>query len=317
MQNSLLRRTSTRGFTLIELLVVIAIIAILIALLLPAVQQAREAARRTQCKNNLKQIGLALHNYHDTYNRMPAGSFSNGARLSWHVSILPMIDQAPLYNQVDFNLLNYSNAGFTTLFTPVTLSAWDCPSSISRNKKGYTADTTLQTTHYYGVMGPKVENPAPAGFPAYRCNGVSSTANECRVPTLGAHGGYARQGILGRNTSTSFSDVLDGTSNTLLVGEISNAKTNTGADMVGYRRWWRGFDGTASASTKNVAFAINSKGYNGSNDFNDIAFGSNHTGGAQFILADGSVTFISENVDMASYLATASMDEGEVNTIQF
>lgn len=306
-----------RGFTLIELLVVIAIIAILIALLLPAVQQAREAARRTQCKNHLKQMGLALHNYHDTHNCLPAGSFSNGARLSWHVSILPQMDQAPLYNQVDFSQLNYSHASFTNLFTPVVLSTIVCPSSIARNQKGYTADTTMQTTHYYGVMGPKVSNPPPAGYPTYLCSGVSSTANECQVPTVGAHGGFARQGVLGRNTSTRFADVLDGTSNTFMVGEISNAKSVTGADMVGYRRWWRGFDGTASAGIKNVVFGINTHGYNGSNDFNDISFGSNHTGGAQFLMTDGAVRFVSENVDMLAYLATASIDGSEVKTIEF
>src|SRR6476469_1828653 len=94
------------AFTLIELLVVIAIIGVLVSLLLPAVQQAREAARRTQCKNNLKQIGLALHNYESTYNRLPPGNFGGIAGckddgLAWSFSILPYIDQAPLYNKID------------------------------------------------------------------------------------------------------------------------------------------------------------------------------------------------------------------------
>ncbi len=164
-----------RGFTLIELLVVIAIIAILIALLLPAVQQAREAARRTECKNKLKQIGLALHNYHDVFGVFPPSSFSNGARLSWHVSILPQIDQAPLYNQIDFSQLNYSHASFKTLFTPVTVTAWHCPSATTRYKKGYTADTTLQTAHYYGVMGPKTATPPLANSPTYACTGITSS----------------------------------------------------------------------------------------------------------------------------------------------
>src|ERR1700709_2477916 len=96
----MLTRNRRTGFTLIELLVVIAIIAVLIALLLPAVQQAREAARRSQCKNNLKQLGLAMHNYHDTYKVFPTASGGNG--FSPHARILPYVDQAPLYGTLNF-----------------------------------------------------------------------------------------------------------------------------------------------------------------------------------------------------------------------
>src|SRR5581483_8700238 len=109
-RHAMARRSWKKGFTLIELLVVIAIIAILIALLLPAVQQAREAARRTQCKNNLKQLGLALHNYHDNFNTFPPGGVNGTAATSnyqgwgWSIMLLPQIDQAPLYNQINFSL---------------------------------------------------------------------------------------------------------------------------------------------------------------------------------------------------------------------
>lgn len=305
-----------RGFTLIELLVVIAIIAVLIALLLPAVQQAREAARRSQCKNNLKQIGIALHNYHEVANQFPQGSFSNGNRLSWHVSILSQIDQAPLYQQVDFNQLNYSNASFTNLFSPLTIPAWICPSAHQRNIL-VSQDSNFQTTHYYGILGPKVHPTLTPPWPyTYTCTGVSNTANECQVPPAAAHGGYSRHGVLGRNTRNGTRDVLDGLSNTFLAGEISNFKTSSGVDMVGYRRWWRGFDGTASAGSKNISRAINANGYNGSNDFNDISFGSNHTGGAHFLMGDGAVKFVSENVDMVLYLATASMDGREPQVVE-
>jgi prepilin-type N-terminal cleavage/methylation domain-containing protein/prepilin-type processing-associated H-X9-DG protein len=310
MRNSAVVR-HRRGFTLIELLVVIAIIAILIALLLPAVQQAREAARRSTCKNHLKQIGLALHNYHDIYNTFPAGSFSTAPRLSWHVSILPQIDQTPLYNLVDFNLNSYSNAAYTAVFQTTKIPVWNCPSGT--REMGHTADTTLQTTHYYGILGPKV---APGGPFSYNCTGVSDTAGECAVPTTAAHGGYSRHGILGRNTKNGFRSITDGSSNTFLVGEISNTRTTSGQDMIGYRRWWRGFEGTASASAKNVVYPINSKTYNGSNDFNDIGFGSNHSGGTHFLMADGAARFVSENVDMVVYQSTASMDGGEPNTIE-
>src|SRR4051812_34956396 len=111
-------RVRRRGFTLIELLVVIAIIAVLIALLLPAVQQAREAARRTQCKNNLKQIGLALHNYHDTYDQFPLGVLN---KLNWRVSVLPMLDQAPAYNQLSF-VTGTFDGNVTDVNTPILKS---------------------------------------------------------------------------------------------------------------------------------------------------------------------------------------------------
>jgi prepilin-type N-terminal cleavage/methylation domain-containing protein len=304
-----------RGFTLIELLVVIAIIAILIALLLPAVQQAREAARRTECRNKLKQIGLALHNYHDSMNCFPPGGFSNGRRFGYHVAILPYIDQAPLYNKVDFGLnANYNNAAYLTLFTPVFIPLWTCPSSPTKYQYAVNSgDTDKQTAHYYGILGPKT---AAGGPVAYDCSPTDSTQpTQCDVPAAIAHGGFARNGILGRTTRTRFADVTDGASNTFLVGEISNSHTKAGAEMTGYRMWWRGFDGSASGSAKNIVFAINSKGYNGSNDFNDIAMGSNHVGGCHFLMGDGTVRFVSENVDLNLYFATASMNKAEAQVI--
>ncbi len=124
------KRKDARGFTLIELLVVIAIIAILIALLLPAVQQAREAARRTQCKNNLKQIGLALHNYHDMARTFPAGSLFGDDEYGWGTFILPFLEQANLYNKIDFT---GQGPNITLLFqegvTDQVLPFYICPSN--------------------------------------------------------------------------------------------------------------------------------------------------------------------------------------------
>ena len=139
-----------RGFTLIELLVVIAIIAILIALLLPAVQQAREAARRTQCKNNLKQIGLALHNYHDTHNQFPASCVNPGSYLAnaggfvpagmirnhtGYLFLLPMLEQSNLYNQINFSLPTgkadwngVGGGGEQAVLAKVKIPAFECPS---------------------------------------------------------------------------------------------------------------------------------------------------------------------------------------------
>lgn len=301
-----------RGFTLIELLVVIAIIAILIALLLPAVQQAREAARRSQCKNNLKQWGLAIHNYHDTFNVLPSGGMGIapvGAApnrvnncLSMHVRLLPYIDQAPLYNQFDMNRyyadppnVSLNTQSFTLLF---------CASARSADR---TSNVSGQwTTHYYGVAGPKGPRPAPL------------TGNYLHVGnTATDHGGFSQGGMLPLQICLNFSDCTDGMSNTLMMGEISGEAAPGWA--ISWRPWIQGANTTANAgnagySSKNVTYPISRySGYTGGNAtrlFNDVRFSSQHVGGAQFLMGDGAVKFISENIDFITYQAVASRDEG-------
>lgn len=312
------------GFTLIELLVVIAIIAVLIALLLPAVQQAREAARRTHCKNNVKQLGLALHNFHDSYGHFPAGAQANVyktpqidttmiAGTSWLVFILPYIDQANLYAKYDFTL------AFNTLPNPTNVGAniipgFYCPSGPA--PKVYldpnTNMTTNPSTHYYGIMGPGgATNPTVITY-----NGVNYSYT---VGSPVSNGSYATDGILGQYQDAtgsvttgyfgSFASITDGSSNTLMVAERSrnlpSGQTND------YRSWIRGQSG-GSGATKNVTNPINSTFYNGCNNFNDISFGSEHTGGCHFLLGDGSVRFLSQNIDMNLYRALSSRKHGEV-----
>lgn len=296
-----------RGFTLIELLVVIAIIAVLVALLLPAVQQAREAARRSQCKNQLKQIGIAMHDYLETYTIFPPASVRGGNQLSWHVLILPQVDQLPLFEQIDFSIPTYTS--FDALLGPKRIPGYFCPSS---NKEYENGQTVNYTTHYYGIMGPKN---VTAGVPvAYTCTNHAggASATECANPPTAAHGGYSIHGMLNLPSRVRDRDVTDGMSNTMFVGEISNHKTLAGLDMVGYRKWYRGENSTPSAGSKNVANPINSTTYNGSNNFNDVSLGSNHTGGTQVLMGDGVVRFFSENIDMNAYLSLASRngDEG-------
>jgi len=315
------------AFTLIELLVVIAIIAILIGLLLPAVQKVRDAAARMSCQNQMKQLGLALHGYNNAYGQFPPGAEavvlakpipnpSNNTTIqgtSWILYILPYIEQENVYKQYDFSQAYNSVTNGTV--GGAFISTLYCPSG--PNPKTFldpnTNMTTNPSTHYYGVMG-------PAGT-------VSPTTNPT-LPTFsyvvggpGANGAWSAHGILSQFQTASGSastfrqirvtDVTDGMSNTLMIGERSMAMPPGTANP--FRSWLRGNNG-GSGATKNVTYPINSANmvYNGSNNFNDLAFASLHTGGANFTMGDGSVRFIAQTIDMGIYMAAASIASGEV-----
>ena len=219
---ALLRQT--RGFTLIELLVVIAIIAVLIALLLPAVQQAREAARRTQCKNHLKQLGLALHNYHDTYNSFPLGNHANYLG-NWRLSILPYLDQATVFNQItftsnpaDFNAWGGTygtNAVLRGLLVPV----YNCPSNpLPRNSTLGVMNNfdRGQTMDYVGISGgvdelaPNRWDPSGQGL----CTDIVYSGRACH------------NGLLPALRNQNMRDAEEGISNTMIVGEQSAPLNN-------------------------------------------------------------------------------------------
>jgi prepilin-type N-terminal cleavage/methylation domain-containing protein len=296
-------RRSWAAFTLVELLVVIAIIGILVGLLLPAVQAAREAARRMQCSNNLKQIGLALHNYGDTHKRFPPGGWNEantGNRLAYTVFLLPFIEQTNLYNQFNFSHNSYTGVNLTPVVTPV--KTYLCPSGrikVNQNSGENIGTTVTATTHYYGIMGPKGINPWVPG-------GTTTFSHD---PNPTGHGGYSDTGVLYRNSKTRIGDITDGTSNTMIVGEISFEAANS------YRSWGRGVSGNTSGGCKNAEFGINVQPYNGSNNFNSISFGSDHTGGCNFAVADGSVRFTSASTDMAAYFASLTRNGGEVSNL--
>jgi prepilin-type N-terminal cleavage/methylation domain-containing protein/prepilin-type processing-associated H-X9-DG protein len=312
-------RSNRRGFTLIELLVVIAIIGILIGLLLPAVQKVREAANRMKCANNMKQLGIALHNFHGAYGGFPkAGKVSN--ELSWHVFMLPFIEQDALYRQFSFVPGSYCGASGTGPNKNIyavqnEIKMFMCPSAtvermlLNAPNNAYASEEVggvgAYTTHYYGVMGPKGTNPA--------------TTKPYLWNNIGAQGGYASEGIFmadlvtsstvpGPDVGYAFRDIVDGTSNTFMLGEMSWSNDITGTR---YRSWVRGCDDAnkVCSGSRNIASGINTPSIA---LFNDIAFGSQHPGGCNFCFADGSVRFVSENINMSTYLSLASRDGGEV-----
>ena len=300
-----------RGFTLIELLVVIAIIAILIALLLPAVQQAREAARRTQCRNNLKQLGLAFHNYHDQHKRFPmAGQIAGfGVDMdrpftwTWSQMILPFIDQAPLYNQLNVggtpsvpnnaaNMTNIHDYRTANANTPERLLLTKIPVYFCPSASG--GDTNKYAKHMGTLM--------------YGANAILFP-----VPN---------SGTVGQNRlCMSISDVADGTSNTLLVAEKAlmdapfkaigahwGAMRVCGARIVivaAQNRMNTPFDGLVP----DIDAATNCFRENATpiNLVTRAVAASPHEGGCHFLLCDGSVKFISENIQ-ANPLAGPSTD---------
>lgn len=304
-----------KGFTLIELLVVIAIIAILIGLLLPAVQKVREAAARMKCQNNLKQLGLGVHSYHDTYSRfIPAGNTTTW--LSWHVGILPYIEQTALFNKVSQTAGNYITIGKYDIPVNNRVATFLCPSQTEAEKM-ILAPTPPHnvnlpevinnqppyTTHYYGVGGPAGVNPITGANYIYEVND----------PT---HGRMGKQGMFQRTNTVKLENITDGTSNTFMVGEMSwspGAITPTNIAGTRFRGWARGCDDPTITQVcggiKTISNAINAY----SNTlFNEMPFGSQHTGGTSFAMGDASVRFLNASININAYRAAASYNGGEV-----
>jgi prepilin-type N-terminal cleavage/methylation domain-containing protein len=273
-------RTKTRGFTLIELLVVIGIIAILIALLLPAVQQARESSRRISCKNHLKQLALALNNYHETHNVLPPGWIAPQG-WPWSVYILPQLDQNPLYELLKVGKQKPPNAG-----TPrdVLLSVFVCPS-----------DGRAPRNRYYSHDG-------SIGYHKSNYPGVHAFNNQI------SNTPYQKgKGVFGMSSSTKLRDIQDGTSTTFLVGErrLDSEGYSAGVWISAGFGHARILAGPAVVGTCGNRIGINSRWSK------VIGFSSFHTGGAQFVLADGSVRFVSENINSLTFRRLGEMNDGK------
>ncbi|QDT81696.1 Type II secretion system protein G precursor [Gimesia maris] len=298
------------GFTLIELLVVIAIIAILIALLLPAVQQAREAARRSTCRNNLKQLGLALHNYHDAFTGFPVnlyGGYGDTAKVGgytqtskswgWMVRILPYIDQASLYNECDPGNKTMLDSGHLATVVPVFLCPSDpAPAVITESTPYTTGGTNVARTDYKGVMGSDWQ------WGAYTNN----------IITVGGDSFENNNGLFFALSYRKFRrlrDITDGASNTTVVGEsVANE-----AMAASFRPGWSWMN----AAECNASCAVPLNTYNSRSPLTlpwDVvhSFASQHTGGGHFLLADGAVRFISDNIDLATYRDLSSTNGGEI-----
>ncbi|WP_437226849.1 DUF1559 domain-containing protein [Planctomicrobium sp. SH661] len=323
-----MKKSKNRGFTLIELLVVIAIIAVLIALLLPAVQQAREAARRSQCKNNLKQLGLAIHNYHDTYNAFPAAAFGV-FRHSWAMAILPYLEQAAVYNRMNFDTgsTGYPDGPNGSLLAGFAPAVIRCPSSSAsiintRTDQPY----RFGTTSYIGIMGAST-GPADATDPTGRGRCVA-----------GNQGYSCSNGMLVPNFSAKMRDATDGLSMTLLLGEASGWGKGASGEQVDIRSssvWgaWGGSGAdtippTSSGSyrwdnypwSRNVTAIrypvgrIDETSEDGGNHANSTnnALQSAHTGGAHVLRGDGGVSFLSNSTDFGILRNISIRDDGNV-----
>lgn len=316
-----------RGFTLVELLVVIAIIGVMVGLLLPAVQAAREAARRMQCGNNLKQLSLAMHNYESTYKTLPPSRITTGnSRHSWSAFMLPFIEQTQVYDIYNFNVrwsdpLNYPA-------TAITVPAFICPSTpgsrLAPNAAAQTAHVTTPPGGHFGPSDYSSTNELRRSF--YVANGIP-------LP-----GGILRgmPGAMDRNRPTRFSDIIDGLSNTMLFAERAGRpeiyvirKRPTGTVVVD--GWgWADFDNTSGSvngasadgtllnqTASSSPFATTVHGTCAVNCTNNSEYYSFHPGGINMSLVDGSVRFLSDSVSAQILGAVVTRAGGEIINGEF
>ncbi len=334
-----------RGFTLIELLVVIAIIAILIAILLPAVQQAREAARRSACNNNMKQMGLALHNYHDSHKAFPIGSCGGlpaGSPENFHssffVHLLPYIEYENVYDQLVFNVVDAvrigagtSPAAARTALNGVQPSMYQCPSSDlprfqARTDSGATVN--VAGSCYIGISG------------SFSGTNTDPAAGKTRCVSNSSNGVACANGVLIPNAVVKLDEVRDGTTFTIMVGEQSTWLRNSSGTLVEGRGSGAVSGGAwMGSNVAGVPGASNGAGWtsNGAPHYNlttlryvignmteSTGTGGNHTtgantslraahrGGAFVLRVDGGTKFLSDGLDMSILRLLAVRDDKQI-----
>lgn len=310
-----MHRLTRFGFTLVELLVVIAIIGILIALLLPAVQAAREAARRSQCSNNLHQLAIGVHNYADSHRTFPSGYITNApdndallerSLWGWGAFVLPYVEQATLHSQLqvgtrtlDANLA--TSTGRAALQTP--LATFVCPSdtgpALNDFNESYADNPSdANAPHYRRQVTPDGSTRLPiakSNYVGVACSSVSTT------PPIDAASYGPATGVFFENSATQFRDITDGTSNTLMLGERSFRVYNLNvgaANALGFSPELSGYSSRNRAITTVLGIPYYGINHTTTNRVHQPrGFYSLHAGGAQFALCDGSTRFISENID--------------------
>ena len=312
MSRSRVRLSSSRGFTLIELLVVIAIIAILVALLLPAVQQVREAARKSQCQDHLHNLGIALHSYEGSFKLLPPaqirgwnGTVETGSGFSWGAMILPYIEQKPLYDQLNFATGAFMGTNNTVIAGNGGIDIALCPSD--------------------GIRPPRRPAPHATGTPNY----IATVPNTSYFGSVGSFWTWSDSTqhrlsngifVIDPAPSVTMASITDGTSNTIAIGERSydvwtggsflGMQNNTqvpygGTDPASNQDWYLGMGVIALNTAWTVKLTTPGNPQNS-------GFHSNHAGGAQFVFMDGKVQFLSENIDhpRSSQATWASINAG-------
>ena len=325
------------GFTLIELLVVIAIIAILIALLLPAVQQAREAARRTQCKNALHQIGVALHNYHDTFNLFTPGLVASGSAVytsgtitnttGWTL-MLPYIDQAPMANKYRYDWASCGTdlAGNTAEVatstglggqgtdnipvTEVLIPLLSCPSDPNGGAMAPQGVSFGTKAHYDHRNARRISYCFNGG--AYLERGPNSGTGPGSFKAMAS---ATDRGVFGIDGAANMRDLTDGSSNTLAIGETMQLKCHPNFGPWWGNGAWTGVFGRVQQNYER----INAVSLDWGRTCNGTVrgpyawvFSSHHTGGAHFALGDGSARFLSQNIDFNTLKNLAYISDGNV-----